>query len=392
MQPKLIMSINTAWNIFNFRQGLIAALRDHGYDVVALAPEDGYAHRLERLGCRFVALPMDSNGTNPARDLGLLMRYHAVLRAERPLAYLGYTVKPNIYGSLAAHMLGIPVINNIAGLGATFIKRSAVTHVVRMLYKLALSRSHQVFFQNRDDQALFAAMGIGRPGASVCLPGSGMDLTRYRPAPAAADGQGSRFRFLMIARMLRDKGVEEFAAAARLVRQAYPHAQCSLLGPFDEANPNSVSRERVAQWEAEGILRYLGRTDDVRPFISEADCVVLPSYREGVPRSLLEAAAMARPIITTDAVGCREVVDDGINGLLCAVRDANDLAEKMARMIAMPVEQRLKMARQGRRKVEAQFDEQLVIRRYLAALQPLAESRRAFSTGPAASFPVRDKS
>jgi glycosyltransferase involved in cell wall biosynthesis len=314
---------------------------------------------------------MDGNGTNPVRDMMLLLRYLLALRSLRPAAYLGYTIKPNVYGSLAAQAMGIPVINNIAGLGATFIKDSYLTKLVRGLYKFALKRSHRIFFQNPDDQALFVRSGLVDEGVSDLLPGSGIDLRRY-PASPPPDGEDRPFRFLLVGRMLRDKGVEEFAEAARLVREKLTNVEFQLLGFVDPANPNSVPLERISEWEHEGRVRFLGKTDDVREYVAQADCVVLPSYREGVPRSLLEAAAMARPLIATDVVGCREAVDDGSNGFLCCAKDAADLAAKMLRMLALSREQREAMGLAGRKKVEAQFDEQIVIQRYLSALNAIS--------------------
>lgn len=371
MNQKILISVNTAWNIYNFRSGLIKALLNHGYQVVAVAPRDEYAPRLRELGCRFISIPMDGNGTHPGRDLSLLMHYYRVLRTERPLAYLGYTVKPNVYGSMAAHMLRIPVINNIAGLGTTFINSSLLTRVVRTLYRVALRRSRRIFFQNADDQALFIKTGLVRSDSTDRVPGSGMDLARFLPVPPSPLTDRP-FVFLLVSRMLKDKGVEEFVEAARLVRRQIPAVEFQLLGFIDAANANSIPRERIQGWESEGLVRYLGKTDDVRPYLSAADCVVLPSYREGVPRSLLEAAAMARPIIATDVVGCRDVVDHDVNGLLCRVKDSGDLAEKMMQMFHFSQERRMEMGRAGRQKVESEFDEKLVIQKYLNMIGDIA--------------------
>jgi glycosyltransferase involved in cell wall biosynthesis len=373
MNPKVLMSINTAWNVCNFRAGLIRSLRDHGYEVVVAAPADDYVGRVMQMGCRFVKVPMDNNGTNPARDLRLLLNYLQVLRDERPQVYLGYTVKPNVYGSIAAHVLGIPVINNIAGLGTTFINRTPVTHMVRALYRFSLRRSRRVFFQNSDDQDCFIREKIVPSKITDRIAGSGVDLEYYRPSPAPSL-QGRPFRFLLVSRMLKDKGLEEYAGAARIVRDRLPgnKVEFQLLGAVDQKNPNAVPLARIQGWESAGFVQYLGRTDDVRPAVRNADCVVLPSYREGVPHSLLEAAAMARPIIASDAVGCRDVVDDHVNGLLCRVRNAEDLAEKMVEMINVSSAHRYAMGLAGRRKVEVQFDEKSVIRKYLDMIDEVA--------------------
>lgn len=370
MNKKIVMSVNTAWNIHNFRAGLVKALTRHGYDVMVMAPDDEYSRRLAPLGCRFKMLSMDNNGTSPGRDLALLVKYWRVFQSVRPFVYLGYTIKPNVYGSIAAHGLDIPVINNIAGLGTTFINRTPLTCLVKRLYRTSLRRSNRVFFQNSDDRNLFVQAGLTQAGVADVLPGSGIDLTHFHPLPLAPL-QDRRFRFLLVARMLKDKGVEEFAAAADIVRRVLPNVQFQLLGPVDSKNPNAISLERIRQWEESGLVQYLKDTDDVRPFMGDADCIVLPSYREGVPHSLLEAAATGRPIITTDVVGCKDVVDHGSNGFLCKVKNPADLAGKMIQMVDLSHEQRVAMGARGREKVISQFDENIVIGKYLNAIAQL---------------------
>ena len=367
---KVIIALNTAWNLVNFRAGLIRALVAEGYEVVAVAPNDEYAPRLAELGCRFVALPMDNKGTHPGRDLLLFFRFLNLLRRERPDVFLGYTVKPNVYGSLAAHVLGIPVVNNIAGLGAVFIRDNWLTRLVRLLYRTALSRSRHIFFQNNEDMQLFVEHGLVSPGKASRLPGSGIDLDIFSYVPMSPL-EDRPFRFLLVARLLWDKGVGEYVEAACIIRRNHPNATFQLLGFLDVKNPTAVSSTQMDDWVKEGVVEYLGVADDVKPYMAAADCVVLPSYREGVPRSLLEAAAIGRPIVTTDAAGCRDAVDDGVNGLLCRVGNADDLAEKLLRMIAMTPEDRELMGQAGRRKMELEFDEKIVIRRYLEVINGL---------------------
>lgn len=374
MNKKIVISVNAAWNIHNFRSGLVKALTRHGYDVMVMAPEDGHSQRLAPLGCRFKMLSMDSNGTSPGKDLALLTKYWRVLQSVRPLAYLGYTIKPNVYGSIAAHGLDIPVINNIAGLGATFIKNSMLTSLVKQLYRFSLRKSRRIFFQNADDRNLFVQAGLTRPDVADVLPGSGIDLQHFMPS-ALLPSQNRPFRFILVSRMLKDKGIEEFVAAAKIVRH-HLHVQFQLLGPVDARNPNSIALDRIMAWERSGLIEYLNETDDVRPYLSNADCVVLPSYREGVPHSLLEAAAMARPIIATDVAGCRDVVDNHSNGLLCKVRDAGDLAEKMMRMARLSRDRRLMMGAAGREKVANQFDENIVINKYLNTIGQIESASR----------------
>jgi len=386
MNRKIVISVNTAWNVCNFRAGLVRALVRHGYDVLVLAGDDAYSPALSGLGCHFKRLPMDDHGTSASRDLALLVKYWRVMQSVRPLAYLGFTIKPNVYGSIAAGGLAIPVINNIAGLGTTFLHGTVLAGLVKQLYSLSLRRSSRIFFQNSDDRKLFVDAKLASENVTEVLPGSGVDLHHFQPLPLAALDQRS-FRFLLVARMLKDKGVEEYAAAARIVRRCLPTVQFQLLGGIDTKNPNAIPASRIRAWEAEGLVRYLDRADDVRPYLAEADCVVLPSYREGVPHSLLEAAATARPIIASDVAGCKDIVDDNCNGFLCRARNADDLADKMIRMVRLPPEQRVRMGAMGRMKVVGEFDEDIVIRRYLAAIRQIEEARRA--PAPARAVPER---
>jgi glycosyltransferase involved in cell wall biosynthesis len=339
-----------------------------------VAPPDSYVEQVKALGCQYIPLPIDNHGTHPGRDLLLLWRFYWILRRVRPNVFLGYTVKPNIYGSIAAHLLDIPVINNIAGLGAVFIKDRWITRLVRGLYRLALARSKRVFFQNEDDRALFIEGDLLDCEITDRLPGSGIDLNYFSSIKMLPSE--SSVRFLLIARMLWDKGVGEYIEAAKLLKGRAVRADFCLLGFLDEKNPAAISLDQMNEWVKRGYVTYLGETDDVRPHITAATCVVLPSfYREGVPRTLLEAAAIGRPIITTDTVGCREVVDDGLNGFLCKPRDVPDLAEKMLRFISLNEEQRAEMGRLGRAKIERQFDEKIVIHKYLQVVANVVVTR-----------------
>ncbi|MEA3002008.1 MAG: hypothetical protein QOH81_796 [Sphingomonadales bacterium] len=364
---KIVISINAAWNIVNFRLGLIRALRDAGHEVIALAPPDPYGARLEALGISYVPIAMDKKGLSPLRDLLLLLRYWRLLRRLRPDLFLGYTAKPNVYGSLAAQALGIRVINNVSGLGTAFIRNGLLTAIVSTLYRIAFRRSATIFFQNEEDRDLFVVKRLVAPAQARLLPGSGIDLERFRPA-GSAGAEAPGFTFLLAARLLWDKGVKEYVEAARRVRAAFPAARFQLLGFLGVENRTAVTREQVEAWVAEGIVDYLGEADDVRPFIAAADCVVLPSYREGLPRTLLEAAAMAKPLIATDVPGCRHAVQAGVTGLLCAPRDAEALATAMLEMIDAPPALRAQWGQAGRARVEREFDERIVARRYLEAI------------------------
>ena len=362
----MLIGLNTAWNFVNFRAGLVRAMVDAGYEVVAVAPPDAHVDRLKQLGCRFIPLPMDGHGRHLGRELALLYRLWRLLRQERPDVYLGFTIKPNIYGALAARCLGIPVINNITGLGMVFARDDLFARWVKRLYRVALRRSRKVFFQNDEDLALFVQAGLVKPAVTARLPGSGIDTTRFPLTPLPNQ---SPLRFLLIARLLWEKGVGEYVQAARMLKARGLAAEFELLGFVDDNNRAAVSGGQLREWEAEGVVRYLGSSDDVRVQIAQADCVVLPSYyREGTPRTLLEAAAMGRPLITTDSIGCRDVVDDGINGHLCRPRDADDLAAKMVAVVELSAQARTAMGQAGRTKIAQEFDERIVIDRYLDAM------------------------
>ncbi len=363
---RIIISANAAWNLSNFRAGLLRGLMAKGYEVLAAAPPDTAAEKqLAALGCRFASVPIDSQGISPLRDLATFAAYLRLFRRERPAVYLGYTIKPNSYGALAARLCGIPSINNISGLGTAFIRRSWLTAAARILYRIGLARAHTVFFQNETDRQLFVTARIVRPDQALLLPGSGIDGERFAAAPARNGGARGEIVFLLIARLVRDKGVYEYVEAARLARARDPRIRCRILGFLDVANRTAIDRATVDAWAAEGAIDYLGAVDDVRPSIVDADCVVLPSYREGTSRVLLEAAAMARPLVATDVPGCREVVDAGRSGLLCAPRDAPSLAQAMLAMAALDDTARAAMGTAGREKVLREFDEQFVVQRYL---------------------------
>ena len=350
----------------NFRGGLIRALRERGHEVVVAAAEDQHRDRLADLGARFLPVAINSSGLSVAEDLRLLVEYRKLLREVRPFAYLGFTAKPNIYGSLAARSVGAKVINNVSGLGTVFIKRGPLTLLVAQLYRFAFRGSSTVFFQNRDDMALFIRKRIVREEQAVLLPGSGVDLQWFQPSDRTQ--RPGPFRFLLVARLLWDKGVGEYVEAARAVRRLHPEARFQLLGPVGANNRTAVPPALVERWRAEKIIDYLGETDDVREAMQGADCIVLPSYREGLPRSLLEGSASGKPLIATDVPGCRDVVVDGVTGYLCEVRSADSLAAAMVKMLDSSAAERERMGRLGRRKVEDEFCESRMIAKYLDAI------------------------
>lgn len=370
--PKKIalISINTSWNIYNFRAGLIHALKEKGYKVITAAPSDNHTYKLEKIIDRHIHLPMQNAGTSPLQDIVLFFRYIKILREIRPAVFLTYTIKPNIYGTLAARMLGIPTINNVSGLGTAFIHDNWLTSVVKQLYRFAFSSSYCVFFQNPEDRNLFITMGLVAREKTALLAGSGINLDYFQPVPKPPS---EHLSFVLIARLLWDKGIGEYVAAARIVKARYPQVTFRLVGPLGVENKTAITKDTVDSWVKEGVIEYSSETDNVRDVIAAHDCVVLPSYREGMSRVLLEAAAMGKPLIATNVAGCKDVVDDGVNGLLCRVRDAEDLSKALLQFIALPDNARRDMGIASRKKAEQEFDEKLVFEAYLEKITSILQ-------------------
>lgn len=364
----IVISSNTSWYLYNFRKNTILSLIDSGYRVLAVSPLDIYSDKLIALGAEYIPINIDQGGTNPIMDVKTFFQFLFIYRKYRPDVVLNFTPKNNIYGTLAAEMTGAKSVNNIAGLGMVFINEGMTSKISRFLYKISQPKASKIFFQNEEDKALFKKHNLAPERLSDRLPGSGADLSRFKVTPAPDD---SVVRFLLIARMLYDKGVGQYVEAARILKARYgDNVEFRLLGFLDVNNPSAVSRQDMDFWTREGIVKYLGVSDTVEDEIAKIDCIVLPSfYREGVPKSLLEAGAMGKPIVTTDNVGCRETVDHGVNGYLCKPRCAVSLAKKLEFIIKKSHLERLSMGLKSREKIEREFDERIVIEKYLDAVK-----------------------
>ena len=362
---KVILVSNTAWSIFNFRSGLMKKLDKEGFKVISIAPFDEYAHKIPY---EYHEIKMNNKGTNPFEDFVLFLRFFLLYRKLKPDVILHFTPKPNIYGTLAAKLLKKPCINNVAGLGTVFIQESLVTKIVRTLYSISQKSAQKIFFQNREDQVIFQNFGIFEN--TDLLPGSGIDTKRFSPQEKKSNN--NYFAFLLHSRLIWDKGVGEFVEAARKIKRKNPDVKFQILGFLDVENTSAISKEQMDKWVDEGVIDYLGAVIDVREYIANSDCIVLPSYyREGIPRALLEAASMEKPIITTKNVGCKDVVDDGINGFLYEKKSVDDLVDKMKKMLLLTLKERNEMGIKGREKVVREFDEQIVIRKYFEAIEKI---------------------
>jgi len=345
----VLLTVNAAWNIWNFRRALVENLED--------------------LGCSFLPLEMNAKGLNPIEGIKLIRQFESVFKQEQPDVVLSFTIKNNLFGAMAARALGIPFIPNVTGLGTAFLSGRVVRMSAELLYRYAFMASQVVFFQNRDDRNLFVSRRMVHSDQARLLPGSGIDLNQFAATPMPPEKDPPVF--LMVARLLRDKGVIEFVDAARKIKLCFPEVRFQLLGAVGSENRTAIDAKMVDAWVKEGVIEYLGTTTDVRPSIAAASCVVLPSYREGAPRTLIEAASMARPLIASDVPGCRAVVDNNVTGFLCEVRSADSLADAVERYLLLRPEARHAMGLVGRAKMEREYDHKLVVGKYRVAIDSL---------------------
>jgi len=369
-KKKIIISINTVWNLINFRKSLIQFLQSKDFEIYVMAQPDKYNEKLNFMNVKFIPIYVNSQKLSIYNDLKLFILYIWYFFRIKPDIFLGYTIKPNLYGSLAAKFFGIPVINNINGLGKAFQKRGLLSSFVIFIYRLSLSWSKTIFFQNIEDKEFFISLKISNHKNSKLLPGSGVNLKTFNEDLYNVP-KNDLFTFILIARLLREKGIFEYIQAAKLIKKDYPRVKFQLMGMIDKANSSSISQEDIDQWSSEGIIEFLGAQDDVRPFLAKADCMVLPSYyNEGTPKCLLEAAAMSKPIITTDWKGCRNTVDHGVNGFLCKPMDPIDLYNQLKKMINLRGNDLQKFKFSSRNKAKM-FDERIVFKEYLMSIREI---------------------
>lgn len=369
-EKQLLLIANTSWSVYNFRLGFVRALMSQGWKVRILAPQDPYSQEIAKTAPYTRLRFLDRKGLNPIFDALLLLELILLLRKFRPTVVLTYTIKPNIYGGIACNITRTRCIATINGLGTSYNMHPALRFIVFRLYRLGVKKSQFVFFHNHDDLNEFCARGIITSARADVTPGSGVDLDHFSPHCETEKMTSGITRFLLVSRLLWEKGIGEYIEAARAVLNDGRSAEFLLMGPVDEGNPRSVGNTEIDGWTSEGIITYLGYTDDVRTAIAGCDAVVLPSYyREGIPRTLIEAIAMGKPVLTTNSVGCREVVEDSVNGLLFEPRNVNSLVQAMKRFIDGGKQAGERMGSKGRLLAEAKFSESIVIAKYLSQLK-----------------------
>ncbi len=371
LPAKIAVVTNSSWYTYNFRLGLLRRLKDLGFEVHVIAPKDHFSSKLIAEGFTFTHLPLSIYSINPIKELNLIRSLSKIYRQNQYDFVFHYTAKPNIYGSVAAAFNKIPSIAITTGLGVIRDRKTRISkYVLFFLYRIAAVLSKQVWFLNNDDKEMFLKKRVVKNSKAFLLPSEGVNILDYRPEFKNEFSGDRPIKFLYAGRIVWSKGVKEFYQAALHFKNVGVNVEFSMLGFIVPEHPDAVSFNLVQQWHKEGVVKYLGETEDVRPYLNDTDCLVLPSYfGEGVPRILLEAASMAVPIITTDFVGCREVVDDGVNGFLVKIRDEKDLISKIKLFLEMSPVNRFTMGAEGRKKVLREFDEEIIIGYYLQALE-----------------------
>ncbi|MEQ9216846.1 MAG: glycosyltransferase family 4 protein [Cyclobacteriaceae bacterium] len=366
---KIAIIINTSWNIYNFRKGLIDHFMAQGHQIIAIAPRDDYSQKLVDLGCSYYALDFPGTSTNPVTDLSLIWRLYGILKTSKPDIILTYTIKPNIYTSLVSAVLKIPCICNVSGLGTVFLWKGSLKKIAVTLYRLAFRFSSWIFFQNEEDRKDFVeVVPINLKKTSV-LPGSGVNLQHFQLYPFNPDKTTT---FLMIGRLIIEKGVIEFSEAAKHMCSRHSNVKFRIIGGYEPGHARSIDRALIDEWKSGSCIEWLDHQNDIRKYIEAADVVVLPSYREGTPKTLLEAGAMGKALIATDVPGCRQVVKDGVNGFLCKVKDSKDLANKMRLYLSLNREEKLQMHTDSRKHIEENYDENIVIGLYEQKIKELS--------------------
>lgn len=363
MGKKVLILVNHDIVIYNFRKELVERLLSDGHKVTISSPYGERIDELISMGCTYNEVKIDRHGTNPVNELKLLRYYKKIMKKIKPDVVLTYTIKPNIYGGLAAKRYGIPYIANITGLGTAVEKKSIIQNVTVALYKLAFSKIQTVFFQNTENMNFFKEKKIV-PDRHKLIPGSGVNLEHFQILDYPPEGTTE---FVFISRIMKEKGIEQYIEAAKFITKKYPNTKFHVCGFCEEDY-----QETLEELQKQGVLTYHGMVRDVRNILKETHCTVHPTYYpEGLSNVLLESSACGRPIITTNRSGCREVVDVGINGYLVKQKDSDDLINKIETLLSFSYEKRKQMGLLGREKVEKEYSRSIVVEKYLEEIEKI---------------------
>lgn len=369
-RKKIAVLENNLLSTYTMREALMLRLRDEGYEIFVITHTNKFVSIVEKWGIR--VLHIGSSNENPVAVMRYMYQLHKALRKIKPDVCLTFSIRPAIWGNIVTGALRIPTVTNITGTGPLFISDSFVYKTARAMYRFVLRKTRKVFFQNYDDMNLFIQRKFVTPQVAERIPGSGVDYEKFAPRPRNKKDTDP-FVFLFIGRLIRDKGIFEYIEAARTIKKDH-NVVFRVIGPLWSQNlkANIITQTELHGWISEEVIDYLGEKKDVRESISESDCIVLPSYREGTSNVLLEAASMEKPAITTDTTGCREIVEDGKTGFLCRVQDSADLVDKMRKMLALTEEERRFMGSNARMKIIKEYDKEIVINAYLKTIREYA--------------------
>ncbi len=355
---KVLVLANVGMWVYKLRNELIVKLLNT-HEVYVSCIKDEYIDKIKELGCHYIESEYDKRGVNPFKDIKLLFRYIKMLRLVKPDIVLTYTIKPNIYGGIACFLNKVPYLLNVTGLGSSFRRNRILKVIVSTLYRSVMIRSKCTFFQNENDMNIF--LNDDKKFYAKLIPGSGVNLTEYFPLPYPND---KIIRFVMISRIMKEKGVEEYLEAAKYISKKYNNIEFHICGTIEDEY-----RKEFSELVKTSIIVYHGLVDDIKTVLSEMHCTIHPSYHEGMSNVLLESAACSRPCIATNISGCREIVEDGINGFLIKVGDSQDLIEKIEKFINLRYEEKKIMGTLGRKKVVEEFDRKLVVDNYLEEIK-----------------------
>lgn len=359
---KIFFTANVIWDIYIFRGGVIKALLEAGHEVTVIAPFETRIDIEKELGVKVININLNKRGMNPIEDLKLFTRLYKIYKKEKPDIVFHYTIKPNIYGTLASHLAKVKSVAFLTGLGYAFVTDSMVSKIAKFLYKISLPFANEVCVLNEDDKNLTVSQKIIKKEKVFVLPSEGINTEKFYPMEKDIKYKNNnKIIFLMIARAFFDKGIKEYVAASENIKKIYPNTEFWFLGALGGNNIAGITEEQMKIWQDKNIINYLGTTNDVREIIKNADCIVLPSYREGISRTLLEGASMEKPLIASDVTGCKEIVIDGVSGFLAKVKDSNDLTSKIEKFINLSPEEKISFGKAGRKHIVDNFDEKIII-------------------------------
>ena len=366
---KIILFANT-FEYFSLRINFLKKLRNNGFDIYLLGTTDKFKKNFEDLGFNTISLKIKRKSKKFLIELITLFKIYKVFKEIKPDVILNFTIKPVVYCGVLNYLFKLPVINTMTGVGPYFFNKGIFNFFMKILFKFSQKKISRVAFQNYDDKNFFIKNRLVNNDQSFVVPGFGVDKKYFN---YCSYPKNKKITFLLIARMLWNKGIAEYVEAAEKIKQDIPNLDFQLLGPIDEDNEYVITKEQLDVWVNENIINYLGFVDDVRPYILKSNCVVLPSYREGMPRSLLQACSMGRPIIASDAPGCRDIVENNINGFVCKSKDSSDLANKIINFINLNQIEKEKMGLNGRELIEKRFDENIIFKSYLDEINSIVK-------------------